>query len=138
MVSVSKIFEFAAAHRLYRSDRSEEWNRQVYGKCANVNGHGHNYTLEVTVAGEVDAETGMIVNATVIDGIVKESILDQMDHRNLNLDVEWLSGRVTTVEVLIEAIWERLAPAITEAARPAFLKRLVLWETKRIYAVKEI
>ncbi len=137
MVSVSKIFEFSAAHRLYRPDQSPEWNRKIYGKCSNPHGHGHNYTLEVTVGGPVNAETGMILNAATLDEIVHEVVLKDLDHRNLDIEVEWLKGRVSTVESLVEAIWERLAGPIEDAARPGRLRRLKLWETKRIYAVKE-
>lgn len=137
MISVSKIFEFSAAHRLFRSDRPDDWNQRVYGKCAHRNGHGHNYTLEVTVAGEIDAETGMVINVAELETVVQTTVLSQLDHRNLDLDVPWLEGRPTTVEVLIEAIWQQLAPALESASGSRVLKRLVLWETKRIYAVKE-
>lgn len=150
MLTLSKTFRFSAAHRLYRTDWSEEQNHKVFGKCANRNGHGHNYRLEVSVRGEVYPETGMVIDAALLQRLVDETVLNALDHKNLDLDVPWLEGRLTTVENLINAIWDRLAPAVRDAGaalpectsqsrRPGStaLQKLVLWETERIFATRE-
>jgi 6-pyruvoyltetrahydropterin/6-carboxytetrahydropterin synthase len=137
MLSLSKIFEFAASHRLFQTAWSDEKNYEVYGKCANPNGHGHSYKLEVTLGGQPDPETYMIINATELSALVKRVIIEELDHKNLNLDVLWLAGTVTTVENIIAAIWQRLAPEVTAAAPNAKLLRLKLWETNKVFAVLE-
>ena len=137
MVTISKTFEFSAAHRLFHKDWSEEQNRKVYGKCASSNGHGHNYRLEVGVRGPVDPITGMIMDASVLDAIVTEEVILHVDHKNLDTDVSWLMGRVSTVENLIEAFWQRLEIPVSNAANMVRLHRLVLWETNRIFATRE-
>lgn len=137
MLTIAKTFEFAASHRLVREEWSDEANFAAYGKCANKSGHGHNYKLEVCVGGEINPETGMVIDASKIEFIVKTSILDELDHKHLNFDVSWLKGKVPTSEVLVEAIWERLEPLVKQQAPNAQLQKLVLWETSRIYAAKE-
>ena len=125
-VRVTRRVHFSAAHRLHRSDWSEERNRQVFGDCANPNGHGHNYELLVTVEGEVDPETGYVLDLKSLKEIVGERVVADLDHRNLNLDVPWLEGLVPTTENLVVAIWRRLEPALPGGIR---LERLVLRET---------
>jgi 6-pyruvoyltetrahydropterin/6-carboxytetrahydropterin synthase len=137
MVTLTKTFEFAASHRLFRPDWDDEKNRAVFGKCANPNGHGHNYQLEVSVAGEISSETGMVFDAEQLSRIVDELVFNEVDHKNLNRDVEWLAGKITTVEVIAESIWQRLAYALRERNPKARLHRIKLWETSRIYAVIE-
>ena len=88
MVYLTRRYRFSAGHRLHNDAMSAEENRRVYGKCNNPNGHGHNYILEVTVAGAIDPATGMIFDLGALDGIVAERVLDKFDHKNLNLDME--------------------------------------------------
>ena len=103
---------FSAAHRLYRPDWSEEKNREVFGLCANPNGHGHNYELEVTVEGPIDPETGMILDMKALKALVQSEILDKVDHMNLNVDVPFLEGTIPTAEVLAAAFWDVLVNQI--------------------------
>lgn len=136
-LSVCKTFEFSAAHRLFRSDWSDEQNLAVYGKCANPSGHGHNYRLEVSVSGEIDGISGMVFDASNLQQIVDEVIISELDHKNLDTDIEWLDGRTSTVENIVLAMWERLAPAVKHAQNTTQLEKLVLWETSRISASLE-
>ncbi len=106
--------QFAAAHRLARPDWTDEQNYALYGKCANVNGHGHNYVLEVAVAGDVDPETGMVVNFYDLQKVVEHEIFEKVDHRNLNADVDFLQGIVPTAENLAKRFWEVLEPHIRQ------------------------
>jgi 6-pyruvoyltetrahydropterin/6-carboxytetrahydropterin synthase len=107
-VEVTRRETFTAGHRLFRPEWSDERNREVFGRCSNPSGHGHNYVLEVGVRGEIDPETGYVIDLGDLSRIVQEAILDDVDHRNLNTDVTWLAGRIPTTEVLVDAIWERL------------------------------
>lgn len=107
-VSVTRKARFCAGHRYWRNEWSEEKNRSVFGACANEHGHGHNYTLEVTVAGPVDPQTGMVINLSDLDRLIQDLVIDRIDHRNLNLDVPELAGRIPTTEVLAEYVWSVL------------------------------
>ncbi len=127
-VRITRRLHFSAAHRLAHPDRSDEENRRVFGDCANPNWHGHNYELEVTVAGPVDPGTGYVMDLKDLKDLVNGRVVDDLDHRNLNLDVPWLKGVMPTTENLAVQIWERLAPHIPG---PAALERVVLWETPR-------
>ena len=127
-VRITRRLHFSAAHRLASPDLSDDENRRVFGDCANPNWHGHNYELEVTVAGPVDPETGYVMDLKDLKDLVNGRVVDDLDHRNLNLDVPWLEGVVPTTENLAVRIWERLAAHIPE---PAALDRVVLWETPR-------
>ncbi|MDX1421260.1 MAG: 6-carboxytetrahydropterin synthase [Rubricoccaceae bacterium] len=111
-VYVTRKVHFNAAHRLHNPQRSEAWNRETFGPCNNPNWHGHNYELEVTVAGEPDPDTGYVVDLGELKRIVHERVVDQLDHRNLNLDVPWLHGMLPSTENVAVAIWQRLADAI--------------------------
>lgn len=130
-VRITRRLHFCAAHRLAREDWSEEENRRVFGDCANPNWHGHNYDLEVTVAGPVDPETGYVMDLGALKALVNRLVVDELDHRNLNLDVPWLDGIIPSTENLAVAIWERIAAHIPA---PAALDRVVLWETPRQWA----
>lgn len=112
LVYVTRKVHFNAAHRLHNPDRSDEWNRRVFGKCNNPNWHGHNYVLEVTVAGEPDPETGYVIDLAVLKRIVEEKILSKCDHANLNLDVDFLRGILPSTENFAAAIWRELEPAL--------------------------
>jgi 6-pyruvoyltetrahydropterin/6-carboxytetrahydropterin synthase len=129
-VRVTRRVHFSAAHRLARDDWPAERNRTVFGLCSNPNWHGHNYHLDVTVEGEVDPETGYVLDLKELKRLVHDRIVGDVDHRNLNLDVDWLAGVMPTTENLVVAMWNRLEPAIPERVR---LVRLVLWETDRNY-----
>ena len=129
-VRVTRRMHFSAAHRLHREEWSAEENRRVFGACSNPNWHGHNYELEVTVDGELDPETGFVMNLKELRDRVQERVIDDVDHRNLNLEVEWLEGRNPSTENLVVAIWERLEGGMPDGVE---LARLVLRETPRNY-----
>ncbi|MDE2882538.1 MAG: 6-carboxytetrahydropterin synthase [Gemmatimonadota bacterium] len=130
-VRITRRLHFCAAHRLARDDWSEEENRRVFGDCANPNWHGHNYDLEVTVAGPVDPETGYVMDLGALKALVNRRVVDDLDHSNLNLDVPWLDGVIPSTENLAVAIWGRIAEHVPA---PAALDRVVLWETPRQWA----
>src|SRR5687768_6036393 len=109
---VTARLDFSAAHRLHNPDRDEEWNRRVYDKCDNPSGHGHNYILEVSVSGKVDPETGMVIDLKRLKDIMRREVVDLVDHRNLNTDVDFLRGVIPTAENLARAFWEKLKGSI--------------------------
>jgi 6-pyruvoyltetrahydropterin/6-carboxytetrahydropterin synthase len=119
---------FEAAHRLHNPQRSEEWNCQVFGKCNNPHGHGHNYVLEVSVCGEVDPETGYLIDMKVLKDILRRVVVQDVDHRHLNLEVPWLEGVNPTAENLARTFYERIAPELPEGLR---LAAVTVHETER-------
>jgi 6-pyruvoyltetrahydropterin/6-carboxytetrahydropterin synthase len=119
---------FAAAHVLRRQEWDEQRNRAVFGACAGD--HGHNYVLEVSVAGEPDPETGMVLNLRDLDRLVREAVVVHVDHRHLNRDVSFLEGVVPTAENLALAFWEQLDRIVPQAAPGARLQRLRLVESE--------
>lgn len=127
---VTRRLHFSAAHRLARDDWDAERNERTFGLCSSPNWHGHNYELDVTVEGEVDPETGFVLDLKALRDVVEERVIAEVDHRNLNLDVPWMAGMNPTTENLVVAIWRRLEGALPPGAR---LARLVLWETPRNY-----
>jgi 6-pyruvoyltetrahydropterin/6-carboxytetrahydropterin synthase len=128
-VRVTRRVHFSAAHRLHAAGLSDEENARIYGLCNSPNYHGHNYELDVTVEGEVDPVTGYVLDLGDLRDLTEERVLRDLDHRNLNDDVEWLRGLVPSTENLVVKIWERLATEIPRGR----LVRLVLWETPRNY-----
>jgi 6-pyruvoyltetrahydropterin/6-carboxytetrahydropterin synthase len=126
-VRVTRRVHFSAAHRLSNPKFSDAENEALYGLCSNPNWHGHNYELDVTVEGEIDPETGYVLDLKRLREITEEAVIDDLDHRNLNLDVSWLDGVIPSTENLVVAIWSRLSPEIPDGR----LVRLVLWETPR-------
>ncbi len=126
-VYVTRQVHFNAAHRLHNPDKSAAWNRQTFGPCNNAKWHGHNYVLEVTVAGETDPETGYVIDLGDLKNVLQERILKACDHRNLNEEVPWLRGLIPSAENLAIAFWRRLEPALP-AGR---LHRVRLFETPR-------
>lgn len=124
---------FSAAHRLYRPDWDEEKNRRVFDKCNNPNGHGHTYELEVAVEGEIDKETGYVMDFGHLKRILQASIVSRLDRRHLNFDVPFLSGVNPTAENIAVAIWKELAGRVA----PARLVRVTLAETARNKVVYE-
>jgi 6-pyruvoyltetrahydropterin/6-carboxytetrahydropterin synthase len=127
-VMVGRREPFSAAHQLCDPELSEEENRRRFGKCTNL--HGHNYVLEVVVAGEVDRATGYVLDLKILSDVIGRQVIRDVDHRNLNTDVAWLAGRIPTTENLALAFWERLQPEL-----PAGLLRSVrVWETDKNWA----
>ncbi|TSA27149.1 MAG: 6-carboxytetrahydropterin synthase [Bacteroidetes bacterium] len=114
MVTITRREHFNAAHRLFRPDFSDEKNLQVFGKCSNPNWHGHNYILYVTVRGEVDPHTGFVVNLKSLSQLIREKVIDKLDHKNINLEVDFMSGRLASTENLAMAIWEELEEGIRQ------------------------
>ena len=110
---ITRTEHFNAAHRLFVESWTDERNLEVFGKCANKNGHGHNFTLFVTIKGAPDPETGFIIDLKVLSLLIKEKIIDKLDHNNLNLDVDFLKGIMPSIENLAMAIWQQLEPHIT-------------------------
>jgi 6-pyruvoyltetrahydropterin/6-carboxytetrahydropterin synthase len=126
MIVTAKL-DFSAAHRLHNPDRDSDWNRRIYDKCDNPAGHGHNYIIEVSVRGEIDPETGMVIDLKKLKDIVRREVINHVDHTNLNSDVDFLRGIIPTAENLARAFWVRLQPAIDQGE----LYRVVLHETER-------
>jgi len=127
-VLVGRRESFSAAHQLRDPALSDEENRRLFGKCANL--HGHNYVLEVVVAGEIDQATGYVVDLKELSDVVCRRIIDEVDHRHLNTDVDWLAGRIPTAENLAVAFWERVRSEFPEGS----LRSLRLWETDKNWA----
>ena len=123
-VSITRRATFAAAHILCRPEWTEERNREVFGLC--TNDHGHNYVIEVTIRGPVDESTGMVINLKQIDGILRRELIDAVDHRHLNRDVDFLKGIIPTAENIAQAAFHRLAPHF----RPAELVKVRLVESE--------
>ena len=127
MVYLTRIYRFSAAHRLHNPGLSNEENREIFGKCNNPHGHGHNYVLEITLSGEPDSRTDCLVDVGVMDAAVREKILDRFDHVHLNLDTEEFRITNPTTENMVKVFWGILANGFP----PARLHRLRLWETSR-------
>jgi 6-pyruvoyltetrahydropterin/6-carboxytetrahydropterin synthase len=126
-VRVTRHLHFSAGHRLHRPEWDEERNRDVFGACSNPAGHGHNYDLEVTVEGEVDPETGFVIDLKRLKELVRGLVIEDVDHANLNEDVSWMEGINPTVENLAVQIWRRLEGRLDGAE----LASVKLWETDR-------
>lgn len=128
MIYITRKASFNAAHKLSRPDWTEDKNTEVYGKCANPNWHGHNYHLYVTVKGEVNPETGFLVDLKWLKDITNTHVVDKIDHRNLNLDVDFMQGKLASTENLAIAIWEQLVDLIAESG--AQLHSIKIYETE--------
>lgn len=136
MVYINRIEHFNAAHRLYNPAWSEERNKEVFGPCANVNWHGHNFELVVTVKGHPDPDTGFVMDLKLLGDIVKREVIEKVDHKNLNLDVDFMQGKLASCEVFIVEIWKILERALASIAAEAprttaRLHQLRLYETPR-------
>lgn len=131
MVYLTRVEHFNAAHKLYNEEWTDEKNIEVFGKCANPNWHGHNYELFVTVKGEPHPETGFVFNAKELGKLMNKVIVDKVDHRNLNMDVDFMKGKFTSAENFAISIWNELKPHVEkEGVRLHYIK---LQETPRIY-----
>lgn len=112
MIYLTRRERFNAAHRMFRPEWDDAKNSEIFGKCSNPNWHGHNYTLFVTVKGELNPETGYVVNLKTLSKIINETIVDKLDHKNINLEVEFMKGMIASSENLAIAIWQQLEPPI--------------------------
>ena len=112
MIYITRRERFNAAHRLFKPEYSDEKNLEVFGKCSNPNWHGHNYELFVTVSGEIDPETGFLINLKGLSKLIRQKIVEKIDHKNINLEVEFMQGRMASTENLAVAIWEQLEDPI--------------------------
>jgi 6-pyruvoyl-tetrahydropterin synthase len=130
MVYLTRVEHFNAAHKLYNPEWSKEQNEAVFGKCANENWHGHNYELYVTVKGKPDPGTGFVFDVKQLSKIINEHVVEQLDHKNLNLDVPFMKGKMCSTENLAVAIWQQLQPHIPPYVQLHCVK---LYETPRIY-----
>ena len=128
VVLVSRREAFNAAHVLRNPKLSDAENRRLYGKCANL--HGHNYVVEVVVAGAIDPATGYVLDLKRLSDVICRRIIDDVDHRNLNTDVPWLEGLIPTAENLAQAFWERIAPELPQRS----LRAVRVWETEKNWA----
>lgn len=129
VVYITRRETFAAAHRLFKPELSDEENLKLFGKCSNPNWHGHNYTLEVIVAGEVDADTGFVMDLKDLKEIVRKNVITKVDHKNLNLDTDFMKGKIPTSENIVIAIWNELDDKITKGK----LFSVKLYETENNY-----
>lgn len=127
MIYVTRKADFSAAHRLYNPSWSDKQNDEVFGKCNNLNGHGHNYFLEVTVRGDVDDSTGYLVDLKKLKEVIRLKVIEKVDHKNLNTDVDFLRGTIPTAENIAIAIWRELKDAIPSGT----LHEIRLQETER-------
>lgn len=130
MVYLTRIEHFNAAHKLYNPRWSKEKNDELFGVCANENWHGHNFDLYVTIKGTPDPDTGFLMDAKKLSKLINEKILEELDHKNLNLDVPFLKDMMCTTENLAMIIWQQLAPHLPENVQ---LHAIKLYETPRIY-----
>lgn len=128
MIHITRRERFNAAHRLFRKDFTDEKNLEVFGKCSNPNWHGHNYELFVTVKGDINPETGFLVNLKDLSRIVNEKIISKIDHKNINLEVDFMKDKLASTENLAKAIFEELENAILQLG--ANLHSIKLYETE--------
>jgi 6-pyruvoyltetrahydropterin/6-carboxytetrahydropterin synthase len=129
MILLTRKIEFSASHRYHNPDLSEEENRRIFGKCNNPHGHGHNYTLEVTVAGEPNPVTGMVLDLKELKEILEREVMQRMDHRHLNYEVAELAGQIPTCENIAQVIWQLLESKITKGS----LYRVRLYESPDLF-----
>jgi 6-pyruvoyltetrahydropterin/6-carboxytetrahydropterin synthase len=131
LIYLTRRERFSAAHRMFRPDFSDEHNHEIYGQCSNPEWHGHNYILYVTVKGEVNPELGYLMNLKTLQALIKEHIIEQLDHRNLNTQVDFLMNRLASTENIAIAIWEVLEPHIRKEG--ADLHSIKVAETENNY-----
>jgi len=131
MIYITRRETFNAAHRLFRVDWSDEENLRVFGSCSNPNWHGHNYVLYVTVKGEINPQTGFLVNLKDLSSLINKQVIDKVDHKNLNIEVDFMKGKLVSTENLAKAIWCELEKPVMELG--ARLHRVRLVETENNY-----
>jgi 6-pyruvoyltetrahydropterin/6-carboxytetrahydropterin synthase len=128
MIYITRRERFNAAHRLFKPEYSDDQNLQLFGKCSNPNWHGHNYTLYVTVKGDVNPETGFLVNLKDLSAIIDGLVIEKLDHRNINIEVDFMAGKLASTENLAIGIWNELVTPV--AAMGATLHSIKLYETE--------
>ena len=129
MIYLTRRESFSAAHRLFLPNLSDEENEKMFGKCSNPNWHGHNYILEVVIAGEVDPATGFVLNIKMLKKIIGENVIEKVDHKNLNIDTDFMKGLIPTSENITMAIWKQLVDKIPNGK----LYSVKLYETENNY-----
>jgi 6-pyruvoyltetrahydropterin/6-carboxytetrahydropterin synthase len=132
MIYLTRRERFSAAHRMFRQDWPDEQNREVFGKCSNPNWHGHNYDLYVTIRGEISKERGFIMNISTLKDIIIEKIISRIDHKNINLEVEFMKGKIATTENLAIAIWNELKEPVHKAGAQLHCVRIEETENNSI------
>jgi 6-pyruvoyltetrahydropterin/6-carboxytetrahydropterin synthase len=130
MVYITRIEHFNAAHKLYNPKWTKEDNEAAFGKCANENWHGHNFELHVTLVGSPNPETGFVFDVKKLSIIIKEHITEKLDHKNLNVEVDFMADKICSIENLVIGIWNQLSPQLPTEVK---LHALKLYETPRIY-----
>lgn len=130
MLYITRIEHFNAAHKLYNPKWTREQNETVFGKCANENWHGHNFDLFVTIKGEPNPDTGFVYDVKRLSKIINEHVIEKLDHRNLNEDVDFMAGKMCSIENLVIGIWDQLVPHLPAEVNLHCLK---LYETPRIF-----
>ncbi len=138
MLTITRTFDFCAGHRLYRPDWTPEKNKQIFGLCSNEAGHGHNYTLEVSVSGPIDHDTGMIMNLRELKETVRDQVISEVDHKNLNVDVPWMRGVIPTTEQFADRIWTRIEEVLKARVPQVRLTAIVLHETNNNKVSKSV
>jgi 6-pyruvoyltetrahydropterin/6-carboxytetrahydropterin synthase len=130
MIYLTRVEHFNAAHKLYNPSWSIEKNEEVFGKCANENWHGHNYELFVTLKGEINSDTGFLFDAKKLSNLIKEHVLEKIDHKNLSVEVDFLTGQICSTENLAIGIWNQLKALLPANVQLHCIK---LYETPRIF-----
>jgi len=131
MIYITRRERFNAAHKLFREEWSDEKNLEVFGKCSNPNWHGHNYELFVTVRGEIDPETGYVIDLRTLKDIIRIHVIEKIDHKNINIDVDFMLGKMASSEVICTEIFHQLEPFIEDAG--GILHSVKLVETENNY-----
>jgi 6-pyruvoyltetrahydropterin/6-carboxytetrahydropterin synthase len=129
MIYITRRETFAAAHRLFKNGLSDDENFLLFGKCSNPNWHGHNYTLEVVVSGNVNPDTGFVIDIKKLKEIIHKNVISKVDHKNLNIDTEFMKGLIPTSENIVTAIWNQLENKISGGK----LYSVKLYETENNY-----
>jgi len=129
LLYITRKEHFNAAHKLYNPNWSDEQNNAVFGKCANRNWHGHNFDLYVTVKGYPDPDTGFIIDLKVLKTIIEEHVIEKLDHRNINMDVDFMKGKMASIENIAVGIWDQIEPHLDGCQ----LHSIKLWETRNNY-----
>jgi 6-pyruvoyltetrahydropterin/6-carboxytetrahydropterin synthase len=132
MICITRKEHFNAAHKLWREDWTDERNQEIFGKCANTNWHGHNFDLYVTVKGTPNPDTGFVIDLKFLSKLIKEKVIEKLDHKNLNMDVDFMRGKMASTENLAIEIWKILEPEINIFGN-CKLYKLKLYETERNY-----
>jgi 6-pyruvoyltetrahydropterin/6-carboxytetrahydropterin synthase len=124
MMLITRKFHFSASHRVFNPNLSDAENMKIYGKCSSPNGHGHNYVMEVSVSGDIDTATGFVMDLTELKSIVEKNIIEKVDHKNLNVDVEFLAGVLPSTENLAVKFWDEIEKSVNTNSRKLFSIKL--------------